>query len=56
MRSNYLISEVEIPMGELLWTSYPQWLEKHGSLDMDDTRGRMVISMVDGTLAVIEFV
>jgi len=49
----------ETPMGELLWTSYPQWLEKHGSpvsLDMDDTHGRMVISMSDGTLAVIEFV
>jgi len=31
-------------MGELFWTSYPQWLERHGSplsLDMDDTRGRM---------------
>jgi len=47
------------PMGELFWTSYPQWLEKHGlplSLDMDDARGRMGISMSDGTLAVIEFV
>lgn len=46
-------------MGEVFWTSYPQWLEKHGepvSLDMDDSRGRMVLSMSDGTLAVIEFV
>lgn len=47
------------PMGEFLYTPYPQWLEKHGSplcLDMDDAHGRMVISMSDGTLAVIEFV
>ena len=46
-------------MGELLWTSYPPWLAEHGqpaSLDMDDARGRMVLSMSDGTLAVIEFV
>jgi len=49
----------ETPMGEDFWAPYPQWLEKHGSpvsLDMDDARGRMVISMSDGTLAVIEFV
>jgi len=49
----------ETPMGEVFWAPYPKWLEKHGSpvsLDMDDTRGRMVISMSDGTLAVIEFV
>ena len=46
-------------MGEVFFTSYPQWLGKHGepvSLDMDDSRGRMVLSMSDGTLAVIEFV
>ncbi len=46
-------------MAELLLTSYPQWLGEHGqpvSLDMDDARGRMVLSMSDGTLAVIEFV
>jgi len=49
----------ETPMGEVFWAPYPKWLEKHGSpvsLDMDDARGRMVISMSDGTLAVIEFV
>jgi hypothetical protein len=47
------------PMGAFLWTSYPQWLGEHDSplsMDMDDARGRMVISMSDGTLAVIEFV
>lgn len=46
-------------MGELFCTSIPQWLAEHGqplSLDMDDARGRMVLSMSDGTLAVIEFV
>ena len=47
------------PMGERFWTPYIQWLESHGpplSLDMDDARGRIVILMSDGTLAVIEFV
>jgi len=37
----------------------PQWIKEHGlplSMDMDDARGRLVCSLPDGALAVVEFV
>jgi hypothetical protein len=52
--------EVETnPVGKFFWTPLPQRVGEHVlplSMDMDDTRGRMAISMSDGSLAFIEFV
>ena len=51
--------EDEPAIGIVFSTAYPTLLERHGpplSMDMDDARGRMAVSMSDGTLAIIEFV
>jgi hypothetical protein len=46
-------------VGVYFTTKYPVHLDEHGmvlSMDMDDANGRLIMSMEDGTLAVMEFV
>jgi hypothetical protein len=46
-------------IGSTFNTLLPQWIKEHGSplsVDMDDARGRLVCSLRDGALGVIEFV
>jgi hypothetical protein len=46
-------------VGVCFTTEYPPWLDKHGdvlSMDMDDANGRLIMSMEDGALVVMEFV
>jgi hypothetical protein len=49
----------ESTVGVCFTTEYPACLDKHGdvlSMDMDDVNGRLIMSMEDGALAVMEFV
>jgi hypothetical protein len=46
-------------IGVYFTTEFPSCFRKHGgvlSMDMDDSNGRLIMSMEDGALAVMEFV
>lgn len=46
-------------IGSTFKTLLPRWIRNHGiplSIDMDDMRGRLVCSLPDGIMAVVEFV
>ena len=46
-------------VGREFEVEYPQWLANHGellSMDLDDARGRLALSMSDRTVVILEFV
>lgn len=46
-------------VGREFEVKYPEWLAEHGellSMDLDDSRGRLALSMSDKTVVILEFV